>query len=198
MATITSYNYTLDEDFAGIQPDFAALAESITDQIATQTVALGTVTQFGASYVEISFADVLSPADKTTLDKIVALHPLTKVKAARYEEVDVQTVALIDGGFPYNSQIFSLSIPSQITMLGLDAVRNDPAFVFPVNLNVKDDTTDPFVVPDAPTAHDMFMTAVATYRGYKDAGTALKNQIRAAQTVADVNAVVDNRKSVVG
>lgn len=117
---------------------------------------------------------------------------LAEVKAAKYAAIDARTVELIEQGFVFGGQTYSLSLPAQTTWLGLDQLRSDPALTYPVVVNTLDDGATGSL-PDAATVHGFFLTAVGTYRGHKDSGTALKDQVRAAADEAAVNAIVDTR-----
>jgi hypothetical protein len=50
--------------------------------------------------------------------------------------------------------------------LGLDVARDDPALVYPVEFNTKDDG-DTESLADATAAHNLFLTAVGTVRALK-------------------------------
>ncbi len=117
---------------------------------------------------------------------------LDSVKASKLLAIDTRTDALIAGGFVYSSKTFSLSLPAQVKMNGSHMVRDDPAFAYPVIWNTMDDN-DTISLADSATLDAFYLTALGTVRGHLDSGTALKDQVRAAVTVAVVNAIVDNR-----
>jgi len=118
--------------------------------------------------------------------------PLQETKNA---SIDRNTGDLIGQGFqfpPSTGLIFSLSAEAQTNLLGLESARLDPAFTYPVEWNSIDDEAV-YEIPDAATAHSFYLTALGTIRAWKDSGTALKDQVRAATTPAEVAAVQDNR-----
>ncbi|MGH7701644.1 MAG: hypothetical protein ACREMO_00990 [Gemmatimonadales bacterium] len=117
---------------------------------------------------------------------------LPVLKAVKSKAIDARTVELIAEGYAYGGKQLSLSAMAQVTLLGLDQVRDDPSFAFPVVLNTIDDA-DTYQVKDATDAHALFLAAVAAYRQHKDSGTQLKDQVRAAATVAELDAVKDGR-----
>lgn len=117
---------------------------------------------------------------------------LPSIKAARFEDIDAKTTSLIEAGFAYGGKIFSLSINAQSTYSGLYMIREEPALSFPVAINTIDDL-DTHPLADAQEIRAFYLTAVATYRGHLDAGTALKNAVREASTAAEVAAIQDNR-----
>jgi hypothetical protein len=116
-------------------------------------------------------------------------------KEDKFAAIDARTDALCSLGFEFpaqSGQRFSLSPMSQLKLLGLDSLRNDVNLVYPIAYNTIDDN-DLFSITDATMMHIFFLTAVGTYRAVIDAGTNLKTSVRAATTVAEVNAVQDTR-----
>lgn len=117
---------------------------------------------------------------------------LQELKAWRYEMIDARTSELIKQGFSYQGKQFSLSQNAQINILGLDNAKDDPALSYPIKYNTIDDL-DSYDVVDASDVHNMYLSALATKKGYTDSGTVLKQQIRDAVDIDAVNAIVDNR-----
>lgn len=120
---------------------------------------------------------------------------LGALRTTRYVAIDARTAALISAGFEYpaaSGTIFSLSLESQHNVHGAYTSRNLPAFAYPVKWLSKDDATTTSLA-DAAAVEAFFLAALATIRGYKDAGSDLKEQVRAAATRAAVDAVVDAR-----
>jgi hypothetical protein len=120
---------------------------------------------------------------------------LPEVKRERYADIDLRTAELIEGGFefpPASGLIFSLSDHAQSNLLGMKTMLSDPAFTYPVEWNLKDDSSV-FSIPDEATAASFYATAVGTVRAHLDSGTAIKSQIRAATSEAEVAAVTDPR-----
>lgn len=76
-------------------------------------------------------------------------------------------------------------------MVSIAQVRDDPAVLYPIVWNTKDDR-DGYSIADSQVLHDFYLTGVGTYRGHVDDGTTLKAQ-RAATTIAEVDAAVDTR-----
>lgn len=146
--------------------------------------------------INIDFVDALTPDEVVTLDTTVAEQTaaaaLDLAKSNKFAAIDAKTTLLINRGFVFANLAFSLSQSAQSTLLGLEQIKDDPALVYPINYNTIDDSSYLALV-NAAMVHGMFMTAVGTYRYWLDSGTALKNQVRAATTVAEVEAIVDNR-----
>jgi hypothetical protein len=153
---------------------------------------------YDATNVEITFNDVVPL--KVTIDAVVAAHQgygnaLEIAKSKKTDQIDAKTSRLISQGFqfpPATGQIFSLSPAGQNTLLGLNAAKDAPQLIYPVIYNTKDDEGT-ISLPDAATVYAFFLTAVGTYRYWLDSGTAIKDEIRDATTVAEVEAIVDPR-----
>lgn len=153
------------------------------------------ITCSGTSCV-ITYAEALTPTEKADLDGAVTnFSTLGRLKKRRYSEIDARTEQLIAEGFEYpasSGQMFSLSTVAQANLLGLKTMAEDPAFIYPVTWNFIDDS-GMLTIPDAATALAFYMTAVGAVRSRRDSGTAIKDQIRAATTEAEVLAIVDPR-----
>lgn len=135
-------------------------------------------------------------ADKALFDSAIASHapmsPLESAKALKIIAIDARTAELIGNGFVYNSKNFSLSLSAQAKMIGTHEVKDSPALTYPIRWNTRKDD-DAENIPDAATLDAFYLTALGTVRAHLDSGTALKDSVRAATTVAEVDAVVDNR-----
>ena len=102
-----------------------------------------------------------------TILSIIAARALRVAKRSKFAAIDANTGRLISRGFAFAGQRFSLSLPAQATLLGIDHARNDAALVYPIAYNTIDDS-EVFLIPDAATAHGFFLTALGTYRAHKD------------------------------
>lgn len=149
-----------------------------------------------------TFEDELSAGEVTTLDTVVADHiaasgarALQEAKVAKQRAIDDRTSELILAGFefpPSSGLLFSASPEMQRTLQGLYAVRSHPAITYPVVWATTDnqETVD---LEDADDVESFYLTGLGTIRAYKDSGTALKLTVKAATTIAEVDAVEDNR-----
>jgi hypothetical protein len=117
---------------------------------------------------------------------------LSDVKAAKCAAIDARTDELITAGFTYNAKTFSLSQEAQARLTGINQVRDDAAVTYPVVWNTIDDGATESLA-DAAAVLAFYLTALGTYRGHVDGGTTLKDQVRAAATVAAVEAITDSR-----
>lgn len=117
---------------------------------------------------------------------------LEVIKRAKVNAIDERTDALIASGFSFASKQFSLSLFSQNKIIGTHQIKDDAALVYPIRWNTLDDE-DAIEIADATQLDGFYKTALGTIRARLDSGTALKDQVRAATTIADVIGVVDNR-----
>lgn len=135
-------------------------------------------------------------AHREAYDAWVDSISLAGVKAAKFQAIDEKTVELIRRGFefpPGSGQRFSLSNEAQSLLLGAYQSRNDPLFTYPLVWNTLDDA-GALEIPDAATLYLFYLQATGTVRAHRDSGTALKSQVRAATSVAEVAAVEDTRQ----
>ena len=188
-----SYEYKLDADFRD--------GKINGDRFAAEIKATGLP---GFHHVDTSgveclvwFDSDLDDQGKQTLDGVVTSHrddenDLAVVKQEKFDAIDARTDQLIGKGFAFQGKRFSMGIPSQSKFLAVDALRNDPMFNYPVRLNTIDDD-DVLEIADAANIHGLFLTAVGAYRAYLDSGTTIKDEVRSASTVDEVNAIVDPR-----
>lgn len=117
---------------------------------------------------------------------------LEGAKKLKIAEIDSRTDALIAAGFTYAGKVFSTSLASQAKMIGSHQIRDDANLTYPLRWNTIDDA-DAYDIANAGDLNGFYLTAVGTLRAHLDSGTALKDQVRAASTIAEVDAVVDNR-----
>jgi hypothetical protein len=183
--------YSIENDLAG---------EVDPQQLADELRALGGVDLDGleveGDQLTIVCIDEPDAAGIAAIDAVIAAHDaLPGYKRRRCLVIDARTQELIAQGFefpPSSGNRFSLSLAGQSKINGANQAREDPAFVYPVEWNMVDDSGT-ISITDAAMLHNFFLSALVTYRAVLDAGTALKNQIRVATSVAEVDAVIDNR-----
>jgi len=147
--------------------------------------------------VTVMFPAPLSGGDEGVLRQVVAAHiddsrHLPTLRALKMAQVDTRTRALIQQGFVYGGKTFSLSENAQRNIMGMDQVRDDPAFTYPVRYNTIDDQ-DVIELSDAASVHSFFLAALGTYRAHLDGGVTLKDSIRTAPTIDAVKAITDPR-----
>jgi len=134
-------------------------------------------------------------AAKIAIDAVTAAHgddPLELAKNRKLAAIDARTSEMIGDGFVYASKQFSLSLPSQSKMIGSHQIKDNPALVYPLKWNTKNDD-DSHELNNAAELDGFYLTALGTIRARLDSGTELKDQVRAAADIAAVDAVVDDR-----
>jgi len=111
----------------------------------------------------------------------------------RYSQIDQRTVELIHQGYSYAGKVFSLSDNSQRWLsglkAGLDLMGPDD---WPLKINTLDDS-ESYSIVDSTDALYLYGSAMATVKAHLGSGTDIKDQIRAASTIAEVEAVEDTR-----
>jgi hypothetical protein len=187
------YNYTPED----ISVD--SLCVSIESSFPGVLFSASILSRPSPSTLRISFDVELTVSEEETLDTLVAENKadyaaelLRLAKAAKALAIDLRTDELIAGGFPFAGIQFSLTIESQVRIEGMDRFRDDPLCSYPISWNSLDDSQS-LQIQNAATIHGLYLTALGTLRVRVDSGSALKDQVRAAATVAEVEAVVDNR-----
>ncbi len=136
------------------------------------------------------FLDGDTVREMTAAEKDAAY--LSTAKTEKCGAIDLRTVELISAGFVYSSKTFSLSDAAQHKLMGIHQIRDDAGTSYPIKWNTIDDT-DVISLADSAAVHSFYTQAVSTYRGHVDGGTSLKDQVRAATTVAGVEAITDSR-----
>ena len=134
-------------------------------------------------------------ANQTLLDTIIASHDSTGLvhfKELKIQKIDAKSEKLINDGFMFDNVRFSLSHNAQLNLIGLYHSRDATVMQYPISYNSKDDTIV-YAISDAATLEAIYFTAFGAKKSILDAGTALKQQVRDATTVAEINAVHDNR-----
>ena len=144
---------------------------------------------------DLILIEMESDVDSAAMDATVAAHDPEGLDAAKTKKaalIDKRTDELIAAGMTHAGKKFSLSLASQMKMVGSHEARDEPAFSYPVSWNTLDDK-DKHNIADSAELHTFYLTAMGTIRAHLDSGTAIKDQVRAATTVAAVEAVEDPR-----
>ena len=114
--------------------------------------------------------------------------PLEDCKAKRILEIDYKTRQLIDVGFTFDGQSFSLSSSAQLNWVGMKASMD--ILSFPVSLTTKDDIS--YDLSQA-NALPFLGLALSAKQAHLDSGRSLKVSIKGAATYAVLDAIVDAR-----
>ena len=70
--------------------------------------------------------------------------------------------------------------------------KDDSVLIYPIRFNTLDNL-EYFEASDASVISNMYYSALDTKKGFLDSGTDLKNQVRTASTINEVDLIVDNR-----
>ncbi len=127
----------------------------------------------------------MSDAEKDTAE-------LRNVKEDKSDAIDAKTERLISEGFIYATKRFSLSLSDQTTMAGMHQVKDDVALTYPISWNTIDNR-DTYDIEDAADLDALYLACLGAIRTHLDSGTSLKGDVRASTTIAEVDAVVENR-----
>jgi hypothetical protein len=168
-----------------VNPD--KLVEEIRDS--------GSVTEFAGVCADqtVQTIDIHGEAiaSQSGLDAVVAAHSactLDEYKAAKNATIDARTDAIIAGGFDFDGNNFSLSTEAQTNWIALAVFSN--TFQWPVAVTTNDDREYLLSAANFPA----FLYTGKTKVGDSIAsGRALKLQVNAAITKAEVDAIVDPR-----
>jgi len=188
----TNFNFLLT-DFPNDNIDTVSLGK----ECETATTEWPSIT-YDSVNVEITF-QVQTPS-QATMDAIVAAHQgfgtaLDIAKRAKSQLIDDRTQQLVNGGFEYppaSGIHYSLAQSSQTMLLALYNMRNEVYLTYPIRYNSLHETSA-VDLANAAMVEGFFLTAVGSYRWMQDSGTAIKDEVRACTTIAEVNAVVDPR-----
>jgi hypothetical protein len=132
----------------------------------------------------------MTSAEKNAVD--ASDEYLIPAKQKKFTAIDIHTDELIALGFTFDSKQFSNSLFGQSKMTGAFTIRDLPEFSYPVVWNTLDNMGK-ITISDAATMKAFYLTAVGTIRAHLDSGTALKDQVRAANNTGAVEEVVDTR-----
>ena len=200
----TNHPYKLADLPSGFDSD-VLVAEIEASPMVTKLlgVTAGVPDQEGKD-LHLLFVDALPAGEKTTLDgdadppatgSILGDHagppsPLERAKVLKIADIDRRSRALIRNGFQHGGKTFSLSANAQLSLIGDFAARNDLSY--PVKWNTKNDR-DTASFADAVALKALILAGFTARNSHRNSGTALKDAVRAATTIAEVDAVVDNR-----
>lgn len=136
-------------------------------------------------YYEVG-TDTIRNATQSEIDQWA----LEDAKIAKISEIDIRTQELIGAGFTFDSNVFSLSLEAQSNWHVLWNGRTD-IVTYPKEVSTIE--SDAYSIPNATTMDNFGMTAFGTVSEHIQSGRDLKVQVRAATSVSEVDAVVDNR-----
>lgn len=113
---------------------------------------------------------------------------LNELKDIRYNEIDLNTQELISKGFLFDNHTFSLSITAQINWSN---ILNIPDQMFPLNII---DKFENLYILNLNDKINFYYSALNGKNIHLQSGGILKTQIKNAQTIEEVNLIIDNRE----
>jgi len=193
--TDKNYDFSIQNDF----PDHMVDSNLLTQEIggAEITSAVLKCINTSGDVCSIVFDGELSEDDQTTLDGVVAAHApaLALAKKAKFAELAERTAQLVQVGYEYppeSGTIYGMEFETQFNLFALWVIRDLPQMTYPVNWQTKD-KYGLLSITDADMLNGFFLTALGFKRAVKDSETPLDDEVRAAITVEQVNAIVDPR-----
>ena len=113
---------------------------------------------------------------------------LVSHKKRKKRAIDAKTVSLIVKGFTFDGDVFSTSIRAQINWNNLKHSESD--FTWPVEISTRNGGAYSLTQANLPS---FWLASRDHIKGHYDSGRALRVQVNAATTHAEVDAVVDTR-----
>lgn len=134
------------------------------------------------------------PSDWEVVGNLVQLKAegtrLVTKKLAKVAAINNKTAGLISQGFSYGGETFSLSLQAQANLQDLYARRASLSWPMVVE-NINDTAT--VTLNDQTEGGAFYTAAYNTIVGHRATGKALKDQVRSASTIVELDAIVDNR-----
>ena len=139
---------------------------------------------------------VPSPANIQAFDNAIAAHvaptALDRAKQAKNQRIDDRSVDLEAEGFTYSGKKLGLTGIAQSRAAALKHIVTDPSVSFPITVETADGL-DSIEIANPGAFNQYYTEQALASRAIQDSGDALKNQVRAATTIEEVDAIVDDR-----
>lgn len=119
---------------------------------------------------------------------------LAVLKPEKIAAIEAKTASLIGGGFEYpaaSGTMYSLGVDARIEIIAMKQAKANE-LSYPVPFTSQDGTVNASLA-NAAEVDTFYATAFGRYQAIKAAGGLLKAQVAAATTIAELDAVVDNR-----
>jgi hypothetical protein len=135
----------------------------------------------------------LSSGDGTDIGDYITVEVLKPLKVIRAGQIDERTQELVSEGFVGSTgKRFKIDRDSLLEYLVLYETRNAVGTFYPVLINTFE-MDGVQTLPNAAAVEQFTTEVFLGYRALFDSGSALKAQVVAATSVAEIEAVVDNR-----
>jgi len=119
--------------------------------------------------------------------------PLEQARSYQNARIDINTPKVIAAAtFVYGGKQFSITPTAQFNTHVMWTRRNEVGFAYPVVRSTKDSLSS-VSLPDAAAVEAFYTASENAVRAFLDEGNALKAQVNALATVAEVAAFVDPR-----
>lgn len=142
--------------------------------------------------VSADIINAIAAGDVTVIDYVAPT--LDECKSAKKLMIDIKTSILIKSGFPHDGCYFSMSDAAQRNWCALAAAKANGLIAYPFAISTADESS--YTVADA-TALTMFLISYLTYQTNPQSplasGRTLKALVESCETIAEVNAIEDNR-----
>ena len=124
------------------------------------------------------------------VDDMIDTGLLTLVKQ-KLAEIDDKTTSLILAGLPFDGQVFDMDPLSQGNWTNMYYGVTTGIIPLPVEASTKDDKT--YIFNDVQTVTQFYLTGIGTVQYTLSSGRAVKAQVNACTTIADLVLVIDSR-----
>lgn len=116
---------------------------------------------------------------------------LSELKRIKNDEINIRTRELISGGVTYMGRVFPLEIPDQSTWHGIFNAVAAGVATYPIKVMDADD--EPMYLSDAQSFQQMYFYGFGAVGQILESGRAIKAQVNACTTKAEIDAIVDPR-----
>jgi hypothetical protein len=116
------------------------------------------------------------------------------VRSRKLGEIDLKTNQIIAQGFTYDSVQFSLSLEAQSNFQGMKMAADAGLLTYPVEVSTKDNANGAkYDLADTSAVTAFYVAGVTAVQAALAGGRAFKIMVQQATTVAEIEAVIDNR-----
>ena len=152
---------------------------------------LSSVEGIEQKYWKVSGNDIIemNQSEKDSVDS----HKVDLARDKRMKETDVTTQSLIDNGFTFDGETFSLSTGAQFNWNAIKVAVDGGLLVegnFPYGISTKTETEYNLSWADVNSFIGTVLVTVSTHLG---GGRAIKQGLIAATSISGLDAIVDNR-----
>lgn len=107
------------------------------------------------------------------------------------DRIDERTKELIQKGFTYDSEIFSLSVEAQLNATGIKVASDSGDLSYPISVSLL--YGGEHTLADASEVTAYYLAGLGTKKAHLDSGRALKESVYNAVDQTEYDAIIDNR-----